>query len=74
MEAVWRADDRVVADRIVARVVEVVRPVVEFLGPWLDGSAPISTALDVGNTAGPQHSHQFIGRDVAEVFTDQQRD
>ena len=69
-----RRDDRIARDRVVRRVVHVVRPLVDLLRPRLDRPGPPAVLLDVRHAVGAQDSHDFRHGDLARVFRDDEVD
>jgi hypothetical protein len=52
--------------------VEVVRPLVDVRGPWLDGLRPSAVTCHARDTTGHEDAHHLRGRDVDAALDHQQ--
>ena len=70
--ATWRADRAVVGHGVVVGIVEMLLPLVEFLGPRLDGLRPPVALLQVHRPERRHNSHHFLAGHTAEIFGNDQ--
>ena len=67
-------DRRIVGYGITGGVVQIMRPVVQFLRTRLDGFPPCAGLFDIGRAVGNQDPHDFAHGDSIEVFRDNEVD
>ena len=69
-----RSDPLIVGDRVVAGVVQVVRPLVDLRRPRLHHFRPAAVGLDAGDGTRGQNTHHLRMGYAAEVFGDNEVD
>ena len=70
-----RLDHAVVCDGIVGRIVQIVRPLVDFVRPGLHAClGPLTVRLNTHHTVGDQDSHHFGLRNSGKILGDNEVD
>ncbi len=74
LDVARRPDHLIVGNRITTCIMEIVGPLINVLGTWLDIHTPRVSVLHVCHASGDEHAHHLTHRDLPEFVCNQQVD